>query len=88
VVEGERLIVDVSEGLLSNDEGENITAEVVNAPSDGDFVFNADGSFEFEWDDVGIVNFTYLVTNGRIRSPPATVTIGVGKEVCMCMTNV
>ncbi|NUQ65944.1 MAG: tandem-95 repeat protein, partial [Pirellulales bacterium] len=77
--------LSVSEGgLLANDsdgEGDPLTAAVVDQPTNGTLVVNADGSFEYTPAEgfVGDDSFTYVANDGQADSNVATVTISVAR---------
>jgi hypothetical protein len=77
------LAVSAEEGVLANDfdiEGRPLSAEVVDRPSQGDLVFNPDGSFTYtpDLDFVGTDTYTYRAIAGEQVSNVATVRIDVG----------
>jgi hypothetical protein len=69
-------------GLLANDsdaEGDTLQAVLTDAPRDADVTLKADGSFSFaphNWRSE-IYTVTYVVSDGKARSNPVTVTISV-----------
>lgn len=82
VAEDTVLTVDAAEGVLANDtdeDGDVLTAVLVDAPTRGSLDFQADGSFVYTPDENfnGTDTFTYLVTDGSLESDVATVTITV-----------
>jgi hypothetical protein len=69
-------------GVLGNDveeDGEPITASLVEPPHHGALVLNSSGTFSYtpEFGFVGADSFTYEASDGKSISPPATVTIEV-----------
>ncbi|MDB9399133.1 Ig-like domain-containing protein [Microcystis aeruginosa CS-567/02-A1] len=79
---GQQLVVDVANGVLSNDtDGNNdpLTAAVLAAPSNGSLTFNANGSFAYtpNADFAGTDSFTYLANDSQADSAPATVNITI-----------
>jgi hypothetical protein len=69
-------------GVLANDTagiGTNLTAVLVNGPTNGTFSLNADGSFSYTpaHDFVGTDRFTYQANDGVTNSSTATVTLSV-----------
>ena len=75
--------VDKDNGVLANDsdaEGDTLVAALVSAPTNGQLIFNADGSFTYtpDGDLVGRDTFTYQVMAGDQVSRIATVTLNVG----------
>ncbi|UXA15896.1 Ig-like domain-containing protein [Mycobacterium sp. SMC-4] len=68
--------------VLTNDtdiDGDQLTVELVNGPSNGSLVLNADGSFTYtpDADFHGSDSFTYTASDGTATSDVATVTITV-----------
>ena len=47
VLEDQKLVVSVEEGVLANDIGDAVTAQIVSGASSGTVVFSADGSFSY-----------------------------------------
>ena len=77
------VVVDADNGVLANDsdaEGDAMTAELVSAPTNGEIIFNADGSFSYTPNGnlVGRDTFTYQVMAGDQVSRIATVTLNIG----------
>ena len=77
------VVVSAANGVLANDsdaEGDALVAELVSATSNGEILFNADGSFTYTPDGnlVGRDTFTYQVTAGGQVSRVATVTLNIG----------
>lgn len=75
------LTVDASNGVLANDsdpDGDPLTVALVTGPQHGQFVLNADGSFNYvpDADYVGADSFTYSLRDGT-TSTPVTVTLTV-----------
>jgi VCBS repeat-containing protein len=69
-------------GVLSNDtdlEGNDLTAQLVNEPSNGTLSLETDGSFTYTPDAgfSGVDIFTYTASDGEFGSVEATVTITV-----------
>ena len=69
-------------GVLSNDSasgGATLAAQLVQAPSHGTVLLNADGSFLYTptANYAGDDSFTYLASDGALSSTAATVTIAV-----------
>lgn len=66
-------------GVLGNDTGTGLTAELVTDVTAGTLTLNSDGSFEYipVTDALGPVTFTYKACDGLVCSDPATVTITV-----------
>ncbi|MGD1919333.1 MAG: DUF4347 domain-containing protein [Pleurocapsa sp.] len=80
------LTVDVADGVLSNDSdpnGDDITASVVDAPSNGTLTLNDDGSLSYTPNAgfSGTDSFTYTANDGELNSDPATVEITVEDEI-------
>jgi VCBS repeat-containing protein len=75
------LIVEAP-GVLGNDtdeDGDDLTAEVVAGPSSGELTLNPDGSYTYtpDPDFFGSDSFTYKTNDGTTDSNTATVTITV-----------
>jgi len=66
-------------GVLGNDTGTGLHAELVTDVTVGTLTLNPDGSFEYSpaTDMLGPVTFTYQACDGLVCSDPATVTITV-----------
>ena len=69
-------------GVLGNDtdaDGDSLTAVLVGAPSNGDVVLNADGSFTYTPDNgySGTDSFTYMANDGKADGNTATVSISI-----------
>jgi hypothetical protein len=69
-------------GVLANDsdsDGDSLTATLVSAPARGTLTFNSDGSFAFRPSTMrrATYRFTYVLSDGKTTSEPATVTIEV-----------
>jgi hypothetical protein len=81
-LKNETLIIAASDGLLANDSGSNLTANMASMPLHGDLALNSDGSFIYipTKDFVGTDNFTYIATDGIQNSLPAKVSIVVNKK--------
>lgn len=76
----EDTVLDVpAPGVLGNDNGTNLTAELVDDVTTGSLTLNANGSFTYTppADYFGTVTFTYRVYDGSVYSAPATVTVTV-----------
>ncbi len=76
------LVVGAVEGVLANDTDQNgdpLTAMLIDDVSNGTLVLNADGSFSYTPDVnfYGEDHFTYYAYDGEVGSLPATVTITV-----------
>ncbi|MFO0881012.1 MAG: Ig-like domain-containing protein [Gemmataceae bacterium] len=76
------LEVPASAGLLANDQGQNGTAlkaVILDRPTQGSLVLNADGSFTYypSYNFDGAATFTYVAVDGNYSSDPVTVTIQV-----------
>ncbi|MCX7257987.1 MAG: tandem-95 repeat protein, partial [Polaromonas sp.] len=68
--------------VLANDtdaDGDTLTALLSTAPAHGTLVKNANGSFSYtpDKDWFGTDSFTYVTTDGKATSAPATVTLTV-----------
>ncbi|MEM9135833.1 MAG: Ig-like domain-containing protein [Cyanobacteria bacterium P01_F01_bin.42] len=86
VESGMSLIVPVDTGVLANDsdfEGESLTAEIVEAPTNGTVTLAPDGSFDYTPSPgfVGVDTFSYSAFDGTSSSTTATVSIDVTPEV-------
>jgi hypothetical protein len=77
-VEGDTLVVDAEHGVLANDDAHDMVAYLVDGPQDAELSFNLDGSFNFTYDELANITFTYLAANSIGNSTIATVTIVVG----------
>lgn len=69
------------DGVLSNDvdnDGDTLTAQLVEGPSNGTLVFNADGSFEYtpNAEFLGTDSFTYTASDGE-EAVQGTVNLNV-----------
>ena len=67
-------------GVLANDtdtDGDALSVELVNGPTSGTLTLNPDGSFTFmpQAGFVGLITFTYRVSDGSTYSSPAIVRI-------------
>ncbi|BAB74354.1 Ig-like domain-containing protein [Anabaena sp. FACHB-709] len=85
---GQELIVDVANGVLSNDtdaQSDPLTAAVVQAPSNGSLTLNSNGSFSYTPNAgfSGTDSFTYLANDSKVNSAPATVSITVNPPATM-----
>ncbi len=73
--------IDTAPGVLRNDtdeEGNPLTAQLVNPPTRGTVTLNPDGSFFYVTSDCGLTgtdSFTYRASDGQDLSNVATVTI-------------
>ena len=72
----------VSGNVLTNDvdvEGDSLTATLVDGPTHGNLVLNADGTFTYtpDADYHGTDSFTYPATDGTATSAVSTVSIAV-----------
>ena len=81
VDEGKALNI-AAPGILTNDQdadGDSLSTELVEGPSDGTLTTNEDGSFTYTPNAgfVGTDTFTYLISDGTVDSNVATVTITV-----------
>lgn len=80
------LTIGPDEGLLVNDtddDGDTLTAAIVEQPSNGVALVNSDGSFTYTSDTgfIGQDSFTYQASDGAVVSNAATVTIIVDDGV-------
>jgi hypothetical protein len=71
-----------SPGVLANDSGSGLTAELVTPPANhaGTFTLNANGSFTYVLSSTSMAmtdSFTYRAKNGTASSATATVTINI-----------
>ena len=78
----EALSVAANEGVLANDsdpDRDNLTASLVQGPSDGTLTLNTDGSFTYtpNLGFGGSDHFTYQAYDGTVLSDPATVDLDV-----------
>jgi len=73
------LNISAGAGVLSNDTGTGLHAELVTDVTVGTLTLNPDGSFEYipATDMLGPVTFTYQACDGLVCSDSATVTITV-----------
>ncbi len=76
------LEVSAEDGVLANDtdaDGDLLTAIMLTKPIRGGMTFRSDGSFRYRLNDefVGIVSFTYQVSDGNGGTATATVYIEV-----------
>ncbi|MEM4358198.1 MAG: tandem-95 repeat protein [Candidatus Pacearchaeota archaeon] len=81
ILEDESLSIPAP-GVLANDndtDGDTLTAILVSSVSNGNLIFNSDGSFIYTPDPNfnGIDSFSYIVSDGMDNSSVATVTINV-----------
>lgn len=72
--------VETSSGVLVNDtdpNGDPLTAQLVNAPSNGTVTLDADGALTYTPNAgfLGTDSFTYVASDGTTSSEPATVSI-------------
>ncbi len=72
-------------GVLGNDsdpDGDPLRTVLAEGPLDGTVTLNQDGSFTYtpDADFTGNDRFRYRATDGVLSSPPATVTIAVGRK--------
>ncbi len=77
------LVVDLSESLLSNDfdeDGDVLTAVIIQAPEHGTLTLNPDGTFTYvpDLNFFGNDSFVYAATDGVATSNPVEVKILVG----------
>ena len=79
---GETVVV-AAPGVLGNDRGTGLTAELVDAPASGTAVIGAGGRFEYTPAEgsTGTDSLTYRVTDREGRTDVATVTVHVGPIV-------
>ena len=82
VTEDQTLTTTAATGVLANDtdvDDAQLTATVVTPPTSGTLTLNADGSFTYRpnGDFNGPDSFEYQVSDGRLTSNNATVTISV-----------
>ncbi|GAB2979100.1 Ig-like domain-containing protein [Frigoribacterium salinisoli] len=79
---GETVVVDAP-GVLGNDHGTDLTAELVDAPAHGTAVIGAGGRTSYTPDagTTGTDVLTYRVTDREGRTDVATVTVHVGPIV-------
>lgn len=80
--EDEPLTMNAADGLLANDsdvDGDNLTAAIVDSPSNGVVALNGDGSFTYtpDADFSGADSFTYRIEDGNGGSDDATANITV-----------
>ncbi|MBD2252792.1 Ig-like domain-containing protein, partial [Nostoc parmelioides] len=85
---GQELIVDVANGVLSNDtdaQSDSLTAAVVQAPNNGSLTLNSNGSFSYTPNAgfSGTDSFTYRANDSKADSTPATVNITVNPPTTM-----
>ncbi|MBL0968338.1 MAG: tandem-95 repeat protein [Brevundimonas sp.] len=78
---GDTLNVNAADGVLANDsdeDGDDLTATLLQGPRNGQFSLNADGSFTYTPDAgfTGTDTFTYSLNDGT-TSVPVTVTLTV-----------
>ena len=77
-------------GVLGNDSdvdtGDTLTAVKLSDPSSGTLTFNSDGSFVYTpaLNFLGVVSFTYLVSDGVLDGNVATVTITTNEIPPVC----
>ncbi|MCH8044584.1 MAG: tandem-95 repeat protein [Planctomycetes bacterium] len=81
MVEGNSLIADVTNGVLSNDLniGAASTVMLVEPPQSGFVILSDDGTFQYSPPPrfIGTTTFRYRFGNGEVNSNTATVTIDV-----------
>ena len=82
LVEEQVFSVAAAQGVLANDtdgDGDDLTAEIVEAPRWGTLALGQDGGFTFEpaANSTGEVRFRYAATDGALRDT-ATVTLVIG----------
>ena len=81
---GQTSLTVSSPGVLTNDTGTGLTAEMVSGPAHAaTFTLSPDGSFNYVHDSSSVTtdSFTYRVTNGSDTSSPATVSITITPPV-------
>ncbi len=81
VTAGDSLNVDALRGVLANDsdpDGDALSVSLLQGPRNGQFVLNADGSFQYTPDSgfTGADTFTYALRDGG-TAVPVTVTLTV-----------
>ena len=87
VFEGDTLVVDAANGLLSNDtdaDGDDLNVLIIKNVSNGTLIMNSDGSFTYIHDGTDLPNevcFTYRSYDGN-PGPPA----GYSDETEVCIT--
>ena len=87
------MIVGAGTGVLTNDmdpDGQPLSAVLLSVPSIGVLAFNGDGSFVYEPPAgfTGVVEFSYVATDGENMSGVVTVSIAVGEASCAdCLTR-
>ncbi|GAA0627724.1 hypothetical protein GCM10009422_25930 [Brevundimonas kwangchunensis] len=88
---GDTLNVNAAEGVLANDgdeDGDDLTATLMQGPRNGQFSLNADGSFTYtpDFGFTGTDTFIYSLNDGT-TSVPVTVTLTVnpraGREITL-----
>lgn len=72
-------------GVLANasdTDGDNLTAQLINGPSNGTLQLNDNGGFVYTPNSgyVGLDTFTFVVSDGVSTSTPATVTLSVNNS--------
>lgn len=77
-------------GVLGNDQGTGLTAQLVGAPSHGSLTLNPNGSFVYApvANYTGSDSFTYLAREGTGSSNVATVTITVTAVPSLALSSV
>jgi lysophospholipase L1-like esterase len=84
---GQLTISRTSPGVLGNDSGSGITAELVSGPSTAaSFALNPDGSFTYVHNSSSAAttdSFTYRAKNGTSTSNPTTVTLNITPPVAV-----
>lgn len=78
----ESLNIPAAQGVLSNDsdvDGPELTAILVDATTNGQLTFNADGSFAYtpDVDFDGTDSFTYRITDSIVTTEPQTVHLQI-----------
>ena len=71
------ILTNAAPGVLANDVGQSLTAQLVSGPADGTLIFNGDGSFRYtpNLNFVGTDSFAYEAANAQATSAVATATI-------------
>lgn len=89
---GEVLTVEVSDGLLANDEpgaGGSLTAEVTSQPANGVVVISGDGSFQYQSADgfIGTDSFTYRAVEGEYSGETEVIVTVEEGGGCGCQSG-